>query len=145
MKKKALIISDELFLNYSYDENNISLKDNKILTKLKHKFEFDNISSKNLNSLKASNYIKEFIKHFNYSSCIISLKNFDESLKDAIEELKNNKIKTIVIAAPNASMNDILKMQNLSNNQSVDYIIYDDVVKEQSLNKINSLIMNLCA
>ena len=61
MKRKALIISDELFLNYSYDENNISLKDNKILTKLKHKFEFDNISSKNLNSLKASNYIKEFI------------------------------------------------------------------------------------
>ncbi len=145
MKKKALLLSDELFLTCLYEDGKFKTKENKILKKLIKKFDFDNISSKEITSLKASNYIKEFIKHYNYSHCIISLKSFDDSLKEAIEELKINGIKIIVIAAPNASENEIIKMQSLSNSESVNYIIYDDVVKEQSVTKINSMILNLCA
>ncbi len=145
MKKKALLLSDEIFLDYNHENGRISQKDNKILKKLKRKFEFDNISSKEITSLKASNYIKEFIKHYNYSHCIISLKNFDDSLKEAIAELINNGIKIIVIAAPKASKEEIEKMESLSDSSSVKYIVYDDVVKEQSATKVNSIIVNLCA
>ena len=112
---------------------------------MKHKVEFENISSNSINSVKASNYIKEFIKHFDYSYCIISLNDYTDSIKDAIEELEENGIKTILIASPNASNEQINTIESLSNNNSVKYIVYDDVVKEQNKNKINSVIMNFCA
>jgi hypothetical protein len=145
MKKKVLLLSDELFLSYSYVDGKFSIKENKILSKLSKKFDFDNISTKHITSIKASNYIKEFNKHYNYSHCIISLKSFDDSLKEAIEELINDGVKIIVVAAPKASKDEILKMQNLSNSSSVKYIVYDDAVKEQSATKINSFVLNLCA
>lgn len=145
MKKKALLLSDELFLSNSYSDGKFRVKQNKILTKLKNKFDFDNISSKQLTSIKAKNYIKEFIKHYNYSHCIISLKSFDDNLKEAVEELINNGIKIILVTAPNASKEDVLKMKSLCESTSIKYIVYDDVFEEQSANKINSFILNLCA
>lgn len=145
MKKKALLLSDELFLSNSYSDGKFKVKQNKILTKLKNKFDFDNISSKQLTSIKAKNYIKEFIKHYNYSHCIISLKSFDDNLKEAVEELIYNGIKIILVTAPNASKEDVLKMKSLCDSTSIKYIVYDDVFEEQSANKINSFILNLCA
>jgi len=145
MKKKALLLSDELFLSNSYSDGKFRVKQNKILTKLKNKFDFDNISSKQLTSIKAKNYIKEFIKHYNYSHCIISLKSFDDNLKEAVEELIYNGIKIILVTAPNASKEDVLKMKSLCNSTSIKYIVYDDVFEEQSANKINSFVLNLCA
>ena len=145
MKKKALIISNKMFLSYKYDKGIFEAVKNPILNKLRRKVDFDNISSKTINSEKASNYIKEFIKHYNYSYCIISLNDYNDSIKDAIEELEENGIKTILIAAPNASNEQINTIESLSNNNSVKYIVYDDVVKEQNKNKINSVIMNFCA
>lgn len=145
MKKKALLLSDELFLSNSYSDGKFRVKQNKILTKLKNKFDFDNISSKQLTSIKAKNYIKEFIKHYNYSHCIISLKSFDDNLKEAVEELIYNGIKIILVTAPNASKEDVLKMKSLCNSTSIKYIVYDDAFEEQSANKINSFVLNLCA
>ena len=145
MKKKALLLSDELFLSNSYSDGKFRVKQNKILTKLKNKFDFDNISSKQLTSIKAKNYIKEFIKHYNYSHCIISLKSFDDNLKEAVEELIYNGIKINLVTAPNASKEDVLKMKSLCNSTSIKYIVYDDVFEEQSANKINSFVLNLCA
>ncbi len=145
MKKKALLLSDELFLSNSYSDGKFRVKQNKILTKLKNKFDFDNISSKQLTSIKAKNYIKEFIKHYNYSHCIISLKSFDDNLKEAVEELIYNGIKIILVTAPNASKDDVLKMKSLCDSTSIKYIVYDDVFEEQSANKINSFVLNLCA
>ncbi|MBR4496358.1 MAG: hypothetical protein IKP12_04435 [Acholeplasmatales bacterium] len=145
MKKKALLLSDELFLSNSYSDGKFRVKQNKILTKLKNKFDFDNISSKQLTSIKAKNYIKEFIKHYNYSHCIISLKSFDDNLKEAVEELIYNGIRIILVTAPNASKEDVLKMKSLCNSTSIKYIVYDDAFEEQSANKINSFVLNLCA
>ena len=145
MKKKALLLSDELFLSNSYSDGKFRVKQNKILTKLKNKFDFDNISSKQLTSIKAKNYIKEFIKHYNYSHCIISLKSFDDNLKEAVEELIYNGIRIILVTAPNASKEDVLKMKGLCNSTSIKYIVYDDAFEEQSANKINSFVLNLCA
>ena len=145
MKNKMLIISDEMFLSYSYENGNLILNNNKILNKLDNKFEIDNISSKKLNSFKASNYIKEFIKHFNYSYCIISLNNYESILNDALNKLKDLEIKTILISKPNASLDEINNMKELSLNNNLNYIIYDEVKKEQNANKLNSLILNFCA
>ena len=50
MKKKALIISNDMFLNYEYVNGLYINKENKILSKLKRKFDFDNISSKRIDS-----------------------------------------------------------------------------------------------
>ena len=145
MKKKALIISNDMFLNYEYDNGNYIIKNNKILSKLKHKVEYDNISSKGINSLMASNYIKEFIKHYNYSYCIISLNNYDDSINNAVEALEENGIKTILVATPNASKEQILKVEKLANNNLVKYVVVDDVLKEQNDNKLNSVILKFCA
>lgn len=145
MKKKALIISNDMFLNYEYVNGLYINKENKILSKLKRKVDFDNISSKRIDSLKASNYINEFIKHYNYSYCIISLNNYDDTINNAVEVLEENGIKTILVAAPNASKEQILKIKNLANDNLVKYVVVDDVLKEQKDNKLNSVILKFCA
>lgn len=144
MKKKALLISDEIFLSYSYNEGIIESKDNKIVKTLNKKFDIDNISTKNIDSLKASNYIKQFIKTFDYSYCIISLTNIDDNIKEAIDELSKLKIKIIFVEAPNASKEELNKIKNFDSKDEINYITYDDV-KEPSASKINSLFFKICA
>ena len=59
--KNALLVSDDLFLSYAYENGNIVKKNNNITSALNQIIEFDNISSNNIDAIKATNYIKEFI------------------------------------------------------------------------------------
>ena len=143
MKKKALLLSDELFLSNSYSDGKFKVKQNKILTKLKNKFDFDNISSNNIDAIKATNYIKEFIKHFNYSYCFLSLKSYDLVLKEAVDALDKKGVKTIIVSKNNSINDGINKLKDIIDSKNVEYLIQDDN-KEDNKNLINSSLLNLC-
>lgn len=141
--KNALLISDDLFLSYIYENGNIIKKNNNILSTLNQIIEFDNISSNNIDAIKATNYIKEFIKHFNYSYCFLSLKNYDLVLKEAVDALDKKGIKTIIISKNNSINDGINKFKNIIDSKNVEYLIQDDN-KEENKNLINSSLLNLC-
>ena len=141
--KNALLISDDLFLSYIYENGNIIKKNNKILSTLNQIIEFDNISSNNIDAIKASNYIKEFIKHFNYSYCFLSLKSYDLVLKEAVDALDKKGVKTIIVSKNNSINDGINKLKDIIDSKNVEYLIQDDN-KEDNKNLINSSLLNLC-
>lgn len=141
--KNALLISDDLFLSYIYENGNIIKKNNNILSTLNQIIEFDNISSNNIDAIKATNYIKEFIKHFNYSYCFLSLKSYDLVLKEAVDALDKKGIKTIIVSKNNSINDGINKLKDIIDSKNVEYLIQDDN-KEDNKNLINSSLLNLC-
>jgi len=141
--KNALLVSDDLFLSYVYENGNFIKKNNNILSTLNQIIEFDNISSNNIDAIKATNYIKEFIKHFNYSYCFLSLKSYDLVLKEAVDALDKKGIKTIIISKNNSINDGINKFKNIIDSKNVEYLIQDDN-KEENKNLINSSLLNLC-
>ncbi len=141
--KNALLISDDLFISYVYENGNFIKKNNNILSTLNQIIEFDNISSNNIDALKASNYIKEFIKHFDYSYCFLSLKSYDLVLKEAVDALDKKGVKTIIISKNNLINDGINKFKNVIDSKNVEYLIQDDT-KEENNNLINSSLLNLC-
>ena len=141
--KNALLISDDLFISYVYENGNFIKKNNNILSTLNQIIEFDNISSNNIDALKASNYIKEFIKHFDYSYFFLSLKSYDLVLKEAVDALDKKGVKTIIISKNNLINDGINKFKNVIDSKNVEYLIQDDT-KEENNNLINSSLLNLC-
>ena len=141
--KNALLISDDLFLSYIYENGNIIKKNNNILSTLNQIIEFDNISSYNIDAIKATNYIKEFIKHFNYSYCFLSLKSYDLVLKEAVDALDKKGVKTIIVSKNNSINDGINKLKDIIDSKNVEYLIQDDN-KEDNKNLINSSLLNLC-
>ena len=141
--KNALLISDDLFLSYIYENGNIIKKNNNILSTLNQIIEFDNISSYNIDAIKATNYIKEFIKHFNYSYCFLSLKSYDEVLKEAVDALDKKGVKTIIVSKNNSINDGINKLKDIIDSKNIEYLIQDDN-KEENKNLINSSLLNLC-
>ena len=93
MKKRILILGQEMFIDYIYKNNTFASMNNPLIKKMLKKYTLDNFSSYNLDSTKALNYAKVMISKYNYEKVIIDLDDHNA----LVDYLKDNNIEPIII------------------------------------------------
>lgn len=134
MKKRMLIFGGSLFMDMEFFKGSYSVRKNKILGKLKEKFETDNFSNRHLTAKQAACFATEFVKERNYADCILALGEadlqvadtmlFKESLLELIRILKNNQIHPLMVSLPSSCL-------KTEKGQELQRIIDDVAIQEQ--------------
>ncbi len=93
MKKRILILGQEMFIDYIYKNNTFASMNNPLIKKMLKKYTLDNFSSYYLDSTKALNYAKVMISKYNYEKVIIDLDDHNA----LVDYLKDNNIEPIII------------------------------------------------
>lgn len=142
MKKNIMIFGGSLFINETYSQGNFKVLNNKVIVKLKSKFEIDNFSSIKLTAKKGLDYLLSFVKYREYSDCIIALGEADLELNNKVEfkekltlmvkTLKEFNICPLMVSLPKNYRNDIIAMEyqsiidSIVNSENLQYIYYGD-------------------
>ena len=142
MKKNIMIFGGSLFINEAFNQMKYKVLNNKLIIKLKGKFEIDNFSSIKLTTSKSIKFMKEFIKVRQYSDCVIALgeadielnnkDEFKSNLITMVNILKEHNINPLMVSLPKNYRNDIIAMEyqeiidSVVNSENLQYVYYGD-------------------
>lgn len=165
MKKNIMIFGGSLFINEAFNQMKYKVLNNKLIVKLKGKFEIDNFSSIKLTSEKAVKFMKSFIGIRHYSDCILALGEADIELKNKeqfknnlismVRMLKENNINPLMVSLPKNYRNDIIAMEyqevidSVVNSENLQYVYYGDTdldvsYKVNTKSQMKRAIIDLC-
>lgn len=165
MKKNIMIFGGSLFINEAFNQMQYKVLNNKLIVKLKGKFEIDNFSSIRLTSKKALSFMKTFVEVRQYSDCILALGEADIELKNKeefknnlismVNILKNNNINPLMVSLPKNYRNDMLAIEyqeiidSVVNSENLQYVYYGDTdldvsYKVSTKSQMKRAIIDLC-
>lgn len=165
MKKSIMIFGGSMFINETIKANEYKTYNNKIVVKLKEKFNIDNFSNRNLTIKKSLNFLNIFIKERVYSDCILalgeadmdktSLLDFKNSLLDMVHVLKENKIRPLLVSLPKKYKNDDIAfkyqmiLDEIAQEEELEYIYNGETNQEVSYmvnndSQMKKALMDLC-
>lgn len=137
-----MIFGGSLFINEAFNQMKYKVLNNKLIIKLKGKFEIDNFSSIKLTTSKSIKFMKEFIKVRQYSDCVIALgeadielnnkDEFKSNLITMVNILKEHNINPLMVSLPKNYRNDIITMEyqqiidSVVNSENLQYVYYGD-------------------
>lgn len=134
MKKRMLIFGGSLFTDMEFSCGAYSIKKNKILQKLKEKFDTDNFSNRQMTAERAACLAGEFIKERSYADCILALGEadlhgkdtalFKENMLELIRLLRTKQIRLLMVSLPSSCL-------KTARGRELQQIIDDIAMKEQ--------------
>lgn len=126
MKKRVLILGNNNLSRECYINGVYTINNEKYINDLYKKYDVDNLSNDNLNSVSAYNLVKGFIAKNKYSACIISF-GYNDLLNNKVELYEENLQKILNMVSLNGV--ECILME-INKSKDLDVEIINEIIRK---------------